>query len=67
MTANRCKLVVEQLKSSMPVAELVQHNRLKIVGGQYNLERGAVEIIALGDRVLITVYSSDDLAFMHKH
>jgi carbonic anhydrase len=40
------KLVVEQLRLSMPVAKLVQHNRLKIVGAQYNLDRGAVEIIA---------------------
>jgi carbonic anhydrase len=40
------KLVVEQLKSSMPVAELVQQDRLKIFGGQYNLNCGSVEIIA---------------------
>ncbi|MDX2211683.1 MAG: carbonic anhydrase [Oculatellaceae cyanobacterium bins.114] len=40
------ELVVEQLKSSMPVAELVQHNRLKVVGAQYNLNCGEVEIIA---------------------
>jgi carbonic anhydrase len=40
------KLVVKQLKSSMPVAEFVQHDRLKVVGAQYNLDRGAVEIIA---------------------
>jgi carbonic anhydrase len=40
------ELVVEQLKASMPVAELVQHNRLKVVGAQYNLDRGKVEIIA---------------------
>jgi len=40
------RLVVEQLKLSMPVAELVQHDRLKVVGAQYNLDCGAVEIIA---------------------
>lgn len=40
------RLVVEQLQSSMPVAELVQHNRLKVVGAQYKLEHGAVELIA---------------------
>ncbi|OLP17945.1 hypothetical protein BST81_12885 [Leptolyngbya sp. 'hensonii'] len=39
------KLVVEQLKSSLPVAELIQQNRVKIVGAQYNLDRGAVEMI----------------------
>lgn len=40
------EIVVEQLKSSMSVAKLVQHNRLKIVGAQYNLGCGTVEIIA---------------------
>lgn len=40
------KLVVEQLKSSMPVANFVQHDRLKVVGAQYNLGCGTVEIIA---------------------
>jgi len=40
------KLVVEQLKASMPVAELVRCDRLKVVGAQYNLEHGVVEIIA---------------------
>lgn len=39
------KLVVEQLKSSMPVAELVERGRLQIAGAQYNLEHGEVEII----------------------
>lgn len=40
------RLVVEQLQSSMPVAELVHRDRLKVVGAQYKLERGAVELIA---------------------
>jgi len=40
------KMVVEQLKRSMPVAELVCQERLTIVGGQYNLDCGTVEIIA---------------------
>ncbi len=40
------RLVVEQLKSSMPVAEFVQDDRLNVVGAQYNLDHGAVEIIA---------------------
>ncbi|MBW4520353.1 MAG: carbonic anhydrase [Scytolyngbya sp. HA4215-MV1] len=39
------QLVVEQLKSSMPVAELVQHSRLKIVGAQYKLDCGTVEVL----------------------
>jgi carbonic anhydrase len=40
------RLVVTQLKSSMPVAELVQHDRLTVVGAQYNLNCGSVDIIA---------------------
>jgi carbonic anhydrase len=40
------ELVVEQLKSSMPVAKLVQHAKLDIVGAQYKLDCGTVEIIA---------------------
>jgi carbonic anhydrase len=40
------ELVVEQLKSSMPVAKLVEHAKLKIVGAQYRLDCGSVEIIA---------------------
>jgi carbonic anhydrase len=40
------ELVVEQLKSSMPVAELVRHHRLKVVGAQYNLDCGTVKIFA---------------------
>jgi carbonic anhydrase len=40
------KLVVEQLESSTPVAQLVQHSRLKVVGAQYNLNCGSVEVIA---------------------
>jgi len=43
------RLVVEQLKSSMPVSELVQNGRLKIVGAQYNLECGSVEILIRED------------------
>jgi carbonic anhydrase len=39
------KLVVDQLTCSFPVAELVKHDRLKIVGAQYNLGCGTVEII----------------------
>jgi carbonic anhydrase len=39
------KLVVEQLKSSWPVAELVKHNRIEIVGAQYNLDCGTVEVL----------------------
>jgi carbonic anhydrase len=39
------KLVVDQLTSSFPVAELVKSDRLKIVGAQYNLSCGTVEII----------------------
>ena len=38
-------LVVDQLKSSFPVAELVKYDRLKVVGAQYNLGCGKVEII----------------------
>lgn len=40
------KLVVEQLKTSLPVAEFVQNDRLTVVGAQYNLGCGTVEIIA---------------------
>lgn len=40
------KLVVEQLKSAVPVTEFVQHHRLKVVGAQYNLGCGTVELIA---------------------
>jgi carbonic anhydrase len=39
------KLVVEQLKSSLPVAEFVRRDRLKVVGAQYNLSCGTVEMI----------------------
>lgn len=38
-------MVVEELKSSIPVAELVKHERLKVVGAHYNFNRGMVEII----------------------
>ncbi len=38
--------VVEQLKGSRPIlAELVEHGRLTIVGGRYDLETGQVEIL----------------------
>lgn len=40
------RLVVEQLQSSMPVAELVKRDRLKVVGAQYRLDCGSVELIA---------------------
>jgi len=40
------ELVVNQLTSSFPVAELVKEERLKVVGAQYNLRCGTVEIIA---------------------
>jgi carbonic anhydrase len=40
------KLVVEQLGASHPVADLVQGDRLTVVGGQYNLDCGTVEIFA---------------------
>jgi carbonic anhydrase len=39
------QLVVQQLKSSLPVAEFVQQDRLNVVGAQYNLDRGAIEMI----------------------
>lgn len=39
------KLVVEQLQSSFPVAELVKSDRLKIVGAQYKLDCGTVEVL----------------------
>ncbi len=40
------ELVVDQLKSSFPVAELVKCNKLQVVGAQYNLDCGTVDIIA---------------------
>lgn len=40
------KLVVDQLKSSLPVADFVKHDKLKVVGAQYNLKCGTVEMIA---------------------
>ncbi|WP_373542350.1 carbonic anhydrase [Chamaesiphon sp.] len=40
------ELVVAQLKSSMPIAKLVKHDRLKVVGGLYNLTCGTIKIIA---------------------
>ncbi len=40
------KLVVDQLQSAAPVTEFVLHNRLKVVGAQYNLGCGTVEMIA---------------------
>jgi carbonic anhydrase len=39
------QLVVEQLKGSMPVAQLVETERLKIVGAQYNLDCGTVVMV----------------------
>lgn len=40
------KLVVEQLKSSKPLLfELVEKNKLKIVGGRYDLDSGKVDMI----------------------
>ncbi|MCP9772606.1 carbonic anhydrase [Synechococcus sp. Tobar12-5m-g] len=40
------QLVVAQLKCSMPVAKLVEAERLKIVGAQYNLDCGTVVMVA---------------------
>jgi carbonic anhydrase len=40
------KLVVDQLKSSLPVANFINEDRLKVVGAQYNLDCGTVEIMA---------------------
>jgi carbonic anhydrase len=41
------KMVVGQITSSQPVlADLVQKGKLKVVGGHYALDNGAVEIIA---------------------
>ena len=41
------KIVVEELKSSRPIlADLFKDNKLKIVGGRYDLESGKVDIIA---------------------
>ncbi len=40
------ELVVAQLKSSMPVADLVLKNKLTVVGAQYNLKCGSVDLIA---------------------
>jgi len=37
---------VAQLKCSMPVAKLVEAERLKIVGAQYNLDCGTVVMVA---------------------
>ena len=40
-------LVVEQLKSSQPIlAHLVHEGKLKVVGARYDLESGAVDVIA---------------------
>ncbi len=40
------ELVVDQLKTSIPVAAMVQDGRLTVIGAQYNLDRGEVEILA---------------------
>ena len=41
------KIVVSTLKSKYPmVSELVKSNKLKIVGGRYDLDRGKVDLIA---------------------
>jgi carbonic anhydrase len=40
------KLVVGQLKSFLPVAEWAKHDPISIVGAQYNLGCGTVEMIA---------------------
>jgi len=41
------KMVVRQIKSNHPIlAELVQQGKLKVVGGRYDLDNGAIEMIA---------------------
>lgn len=40
------QMVVSQMKASEPLAGLVRSQKLKIVGGRYDLDKGAVEIIA---------------------
>lgn len=40
------ELVVQQIKTSAPLVELVTNKKLKIVGGRYDLDQGAVEMIA---------------------
>jgi hypothetical protein len=40
------KLVVGQLKSFLPVAEWAKHDLISIVGAQYNLGCGTVEMIS---------------------
>lgn len=41
------KMVVAQLKSSKPIlAEMVEKGKIKIVGARYDLDTGAVELIA---------------------
>ncbi|MGA7933357.1 MAG: carbonic anhydrase [Kovacikia sp.] len=40
------QMVVEQMKVSEPIADLVSSKKLKIVGGRYDLDMGNVEIIA---------------------
>jgi carbonic anhydrase len=40
------KMVVEQIKTSPVLAELVEAGKLRVVGSRYDLDQGAVEIIA---------------------
>ena len=40
------QMVVEQMKVSEPLSELVKTKKLQIVGGRYDLDQGTVEIIA---------------------
>ena len=40
------QMVVEQIKASEPLAALVQSKKLQVIGGRYDLDQGAVEIIA---------------------
>lgn len=40
------QLVVEKMSVSEPLANLVENQKLKIVGGRYDLDTGTVEIIA---------------------
>ncbi len=41
------RMVVRQIKSNHPIlAELVQQGKLKVVGGRYDVDNGAIEMIA---------------------
>lgn len=40
------KFVVEEMRNSSPIGEFVKQDKLKIVGGRYDLDTGTVELIA---------------------